>query len=175
MPPISPDIRYAVAPSTLGFVLAASGGRGFCFIALGDEPDLLVQALHGPFPDARLVDDEVGLPCALADLVAYLEAPYLPCPWPLDIQGTAFQRQVWQALCAIPSGATLSYAELAQQVGSPKAVRAVAGACAANKLAVAIPCHRVIGKNGGLSGYRWGLGRKAELLRREQAQGTVSV
>ncbi|MDD5272696.1 MAG: methylated-DNA--[protein]-cysteine S-methyltransferase [Methylovulum sp.] len=160
------NIRFAIAPCTLGLVLAAVGGQGLCSIAFGDDTEGLTAHLLGQFPGAQLGGDDDINPL-LSQLIALIEAPYLPCTLPLDIQGTAFQQQVWQALRDIPPGATFSYSQLARHIGAPNAVRAVAGACAANKLAVAIPCHRAVNKNGSLSGYRWGLARKAELLRRE--------
>ena len=155
-------IRYAVGQSTLGLVLAASSEMGVCAILLGDEPELLVTELQRRFPKARLTDGNADL----AQILALVETPS-KLALPLDLRGTAFQQRVWQALREIPAGATASYAQIAAKIASPKAVRAVAGACAANALAVAIPCHRVVRSDGNLSGYRWGVERKRALLARE--------
>ncbi len=152
-------IRYAVGKSTLGLVLVASSENGVCAILLGDDPELLVPELHRKFPKARLSGGHADL----ANIIAFIENPKLP----LDIRGTVFQQRVWQALREIPAGSTLSYAQVAGKIGSPKSVRAVAGACAANTIAVAIPCHRVVRSDGNLSGYRWGVERKRRLLDRE--------
>ena len=156
-------IRHAVGKSTLGLVLAASSEKGVCGILLGDDRELLVTELQRRFPKARLTrgDDH------LAEIIACVENPKLKPALPLDVRGTAFQQRVWQALREIPAGSTLSYAQVAEKIGSPKSVRAVAGACAANAIAVAIPCHRVVRSDGNLSGYRWGVERKRALLDRE--------
>lgn len=157
-------IRYAVGKSTLGFVLAGSSEMGVCAILLGDEPELLVTELQRRFPTARLTEGNDDL----TEIIALTETPG-KLALPLDIRGTAFQQRVWQALCEIPAGSTLSYTQVASNIGSPKSVRAVAGACAANAIAVAIPCHRVVRSDGNLSGYRWGVARKRQLLDREAA------
>jgi AraC family transcriptional regulator of adaptative response/methylated-DNA-[protein]-cysteine methyltransferase len=157
-------IRYAVGKSTLGFVLAGSSEMGVCAILLGDEPELLVTELQRRFPTARLTEGNNDL----TEIIALIETPG-KLALPLDIRGTAFQQRVWQALCEIPAGSTLSYTQVAANIGSPKSVRAVAGACAANAIAVAIPCHRVVRSDGNLSGYRWGVARKRQLLDREAA------
>lgn len=157
-------IRYAVGKSTLGFVLAGSSEMGVCAILLGDEPELLVTELQRRFPTARLTEGNDDL----TEIIALTETPS-KLALPLDIRGTAFQQRVWQALCEIPAGSTLSYTQVAANIGSPKSVRAVAGACAANAIAVAIPCHRVVRSDGNLSGYRWGVARKRQLLDREAA------
>ncbi|MNG00277.1 Bifunctional transcriptional activator/DNA repair enzyme Ada [compost metagenome] len=141
--------------------------RGLCAILLGDEPEALLAELRQRFPRDELIGGDAEVERLLAQVVGFVEAPRLGLDLPLDVRGTAFQQRVWQALRAIPPGSTLSYAELAERIGSPKAVRAVAGACAANALAVAIPCHRVLRSDGGLSGYRWGVARKRALLERE--------
>jgi AraC family transcriptional regulator of adaptative response/methylated-DNA-[protein]-cysteine methyltransferase len=161
-------IRYALAESYLGRVLVAATGRGICSIELGDTPAELRGRLAARFPGATLVDGDADFAETVRRVVAFLEAPGHGLDLPLDVRGTAFQRRVWEALRAIPAGSTASYAEVARRVGSPSAVRAVARACAANPVAVAIPCHRVVGSDGDLRGYRWGVGRKRELLRREQ-------
>ena len=157
-------IRYAVGKSTLGSVLAGSSEMGVCAILLGDEPELLVTELQRRFPTARLTEGNNDL----TEIIALTETPS-KLALPLDIRGTAFQQRVWQALCEIPAGSTLSYTQVAANIGSPKSVRAVAGACAANAIAVAIPCHRVVRSDGNLSGYRWGVARKRQLLDREAA------
>ena len=157
-------IRYAVGKSTLGFVLAGSSEMGVCAILLGDEPELLVTELQRRFPTARLTEGNNDL----TEIIALTETPG-KLALPLDIRGTAFQQRVWQALCEIPVGSTLSYTQVAANIGTPKSVRAVAGACAANAIAVAIPCHRVVRSDGNLSGYRWGVARKRQLLDREAA------
>lgn len=160
-------IRFAVGECSLGSILVAQSERGVCAILLGEDPDALARDLQDRFPHAQLVGGEDDFEQLVARVVGFVEAPALGLDLPLDIRGTAFQQRVWQALQAIPSGSTASYREIAQRIGSPKAVRAVAGACAANTLAVAIPCHRVVRHDGGLSGYRWGVERKRALLERE--------
>ncbi|MCI5068614.1 bifunctional DNA-binding transcriptional regulator/O6-methylguanine-DNA methyltransferase Ada [Acidovorax sp.] len=163
------DIRYAVGPCSLGSVLVAQSDRGICAILLGDDADALARDLQRRFPRARLQRGEAAFTTQVAQVVAFVEAPRLGLALPLDVRGTAFQQRVWQALQAIPAGQTASYAEIAQRIGAPTAVRAVAQACAANALAVAVPCHRVVKSDGGLSGYRWGAERKRALLTRESA------
>jgi len=158
-------IRFTLGECSLGSVLVAAGEKGICTISLGDGPEVLVCDLHERFPQAELIDG--GFEQWVAQISAFIEAPALGFELPLDIRGTAFQRRVWQALRQIPIGQIVSYTGLAQRIGAPKAVRAVASACAANSLAVAIPCHRALRSDGKLSGYRWGIERKAELLRRE--------
>jgi len=135
---------------------------------MGDEPEALVHDLQDRFPQARLIGADAGFERTVALVVGFVEAPRLGLDLPLDVRGTAFQQRVWDALRAIPAGVTVSYTELAQRIGSPAAVRAVAGACAANPVAVAIPCHRVVRNDGGLSGYRWGIARKRALIDREK-------
>ncbi|HWU50705.1 MAG TPA: bifunctional DNA-binding transcriptional regulator/O6-methylguanine-DNA methyltransferase Ada [Asticcacaulis sp.] len=164
-------IRFAIAQSSLGAVLVAESDKGVCAISLGDDPEGLTQALQDRFPAARLTGDDPAFDARVAQVVALVEAPRLGLDLPLDIRGTAFQQRVWQALRALRPGETLSYAELAQRLKAPRAVRAVAGACAANVLAVAIPCHRIVRSDGGLSGYRWGVARKAALLEKERDAG----
>jgi AraC family transcriptional regulator of adaptative response/methylated-DNA-[protein]-cysteine methyltransferase len=140
-------------------------------ILLGADPDTLVRNLQDRFPKARLIGADGDYEALVARVVGFVEAPNLGLDLPLDVRGTAFQQRVWQALQEIPVGQTVSYAEVARRIGSPKAVRAVAGACAANNLAVAIPCHRVVRNDGSLSGYAWGVERKRVLLDREAALG----
>lgn len=160
-------LRFAVGESSLGAILAAKSDLGICAILLGDDPLQLVQQLQDKFPQAELIGGDAEFEQWFAQVVGLVEAPQLGLDLPLDIRGTAFQQRVWQALREIPVGKTASYADIAAKVGSPKAVRAVAGACAANILAVAIPCHRVIRQDGALSGYRWGVERKKRLLEKE--------
>jgi len=162
-------IRFAIGQCALGALLVAHSARGLCAILLGDQPEGLLDELRQRFPQAELLGGAADTERLLAQVVDFVEAPRLGLDLPLDVRGTAFQQRVWQALRAIPAGSTLSYAELAERIGAPKAVRAVAGACAANPLAVAIPCHRVLRSDGGLSGYRWGVARKRALLEREGA------
>ncbi len=171
------DVRFAVGECWLGAILVAATDRGVCAIELGDDPDALVRALQDRFHTARLVGDDPAFDALVARAVALVDAPGSGDDVPLDVRGTAFQERVWRALRALPVGSTVSYGELAERIGSPRAVRAVAGACAANHVAVAIPCHRVVRTDGSLSGYRWGVERKAALLAREQAvtdQATAS-
>jgi len=168
------EIRFAVAASALGAILVACSQRGICAISLGDDPDALVRALQDRFPHARLQGGDPAFEQLVAQVVGFVEAPALGLNLPLDVRGTAFQQRVWQALRDIPAGATASYAEVARRIGAPKAVRAVAQACGANPLAVAIPCHRVVRRDGDISGYRWGVERKRELLRREEPQAPAS-
>jgi AraC family transcriptional regulator of adaptative response/methylated-DNA-[protein]-cysteine methyltransferase len=163
------EIRFAVGETTLGPILAASSGKGVAAILLGDDPDALVRDLQDRFPKARLIGADRDYESLVARVVGLIESPSLGHELPLDIRGTAFQQRVWRALGEIPVGQTASYAEIAERIGAPKAVRAVAGACAANALAVAIPCHRVVRTDGSLSGYAWGVERKRALLTREAA------
>ncbi len=162
------QIRYAVASCYLGWVLVASTEQGLCAIQFGDAPENLVQSLIERFPKADLHEHDASFEASLRKVLAYLETPRQPLDLPLDIQGTAFQRRVWQALREIPVGSTLSYSGLAAKIGHPKAARAVAQACATNKIAAVIPCHRVVREDGSLGGYRWGLQRKRALLDRER-------
>jgi AraC family transcriptional regulator, regulatory protein of adaptative response / methylated-DNA-[protein]-cysteine methyltransferase len=161
------DIRFAVAECSLGSILVAQSDRGVCAIMMGGDPDALARELQDQFPQARMIGGDAGFERLVAQVVSFVEAPRIGLDLPLDVRGTAFQQRVWHALRKIPAGKTISYSELATRIGAPKAVRAVAQACAANALAVAIPCHRVVRNDGGLSGYRWGVERKRELLERE--------
>ena len=160
-------IRFAIGACSLGAILVAATDKGICAILLGDDPDALARDLQDRFPRAELLGAEADFEQTVARVVALVEAPEIGLDLPLDVRGTAFQQRVWQALRDIPSGRTVSYAELAELVGVPRGARAVAGACAANALAVAIPCHRVVRNDGALSGYRWGVERKRILLERE--------
>ena len=162
-------LHFAVGQCSLGAILVASSTTGVAAIALGDDPAALVRELEDRFPAARLVGGDPGYEQLVAQVVGLVEAPAHGLALPLDVRGTAFQQRVWQALRRIPPGQTATYSDIAAAIGAPRAVRAVAGACAANPLAVAIPCHRVVRRDGDLSGYRWGVQRKRELLARESA------
>jgi AraC family transcriptional regulator of adaptative response/methylated-DNA-[protein]-cysteine methyltransferase len=162
------SIHFALAQCSLGAVLVACSERGVCAILLGDEPQALLEDLQRRFPKAALIGADSDFEAIVAKVLGFIEAPRAGLDLPLDIRGTAFQQRVWQALARIEPGTTASYAEVAASIGAPNAVRAVAGACAANALAVAVPCHRVVRTDGGLSGYRWGVERKRELLARER-------
>ena len=161
------EIRFAVGECSLGSILVAQSERGICAILLGDDPDALARELQDQFPQANLIGGDAEFEQLVSKVVGFVEAPALGLELPLDIRGTAFQQRVWQALRDIPAGSTASYTEIARQIGAPNAVRAVAQACGANTLAVAIPCHRVVRHDGALSGYRWGVERKRTLLERE--------
>ncbi len=163
-------IRYAIVQSYLGWVLVAATAQGICTVDFGDSPEVLKGGLYVKFPKAELQDNAPGFEVLVAKVLTFLESPRLGFDLPLDIQGTAFQRRVWKALQGIPAGATASYTDIAARIGQPKAVRAVAQACAANAIAVVIPCHRVKRGNGELGGYRWGVERKRALLQRESDQ-----
>ena len=160
-------IRFALGECSLGSILVAATARGVCAILLGDDPQALLKDVENRFANARLVGGDQSFEKLVASVVALVEAPALGHDLPLDVRGTVFQQRVWQALRDIPAGSTESYAEIATRIGAPGAARAVARACAANPAAVAIPCHRVVRRDGGLSGYRWGVDRKRVLLERE--------
>ena len=160
-------IRFALADCSLGAVLVASTDQGICAILLDDDPAVLLRDLQDRFPRAELLGADSSYEATVARVIALVEAPGLGLDLPLDVRGTAFQQRVWQALREVPAGSTVSYAELARRIGAPQGARAVAGACAANALAIAIPCHRVVRNDGVLSGYRWGVERKQALLDRE--------
>ncbi|MCE9518710.1 MAG: bifunctional DNA-binding transcriptional regulator/O6-methylguanine-DNA methyltransferase Ada, partial [Verrucomicrobia bacterium] len=162
-------IRFAVGECFLGSILVAASEKGVCAISLGNDPNQLGRELQDCFPKARLIGGDKKFERIVAQVVGFVEAPRAGLKLPLDLRGTAFQQRVWKALSGIPVGTTASYLEVAQCIGSPKSVRAVASACAANAIAVAIPCHRVLRLDGSLSGYRWGVERKRALLLREAA------
>ena len=168
------ELRFAIGQASLGAILVASSSRGVAAILLGDDPQELVRSLQDRFPKASLIGADRDYETLIAHVVGLVESPGIGANLPLDIRGTVFQQRVWQALQQIPAGQTVTYAEIARRIGSPKAVRAVAGACAANHLAVAIPCHRVVRADGSLSGYAWGVERKRALLGRE-ASGVRSA
>jgi AraC family transcriptional regulator of adaptative response/methylated-DNA-[protein]-cysteine methyltransferase len=161
------DIRFAIGQCSLGAILVASSTKGVASILLGGDPAELVRKLQDRFPKANLIGADGNYEAFVARVIGFVEAPNLGLDLPLDVRGTVFQERVWQALREIPVGQTVSYAQVARRIGAPKAIRAVAGACAANKLAVAIPCHRVVRSDGSLSGYAWGVERKRALLDRE--------
>lgn len=160
-------IHFAVGESSLGPILVAMSAQGVCAIMLGNDPAALVRDLEDRFPRATMVGGDAGFESLVSKVVGLVESPHLGLDLPLDVRGTAFQQRVWQALGEIPAGHTVSYRELAERIGKPSAVRAVAQACGANPVAIAIPCHRVVRTDGSLSGYRWGVERKRALLERE--------
>src|ERR1700722_14639351 len=161
------EIRFAVGETSLGAILVASSKKGVASILLGDDPNELVRELQDRFPKARLIGAARNYKALVARVCGFIEAPRLGLDLPLDVRGTAFQRRVWQALQGVPVGQTVSYSDIARKIGAPKAVRPVAEACAANKIALAIPCHRVVRNNGSISGYAWGVERKRALIERE--------
>lgn len=163
------EIHFAVGECSLGSILVAQSVKGVCAILLGDDPDVLVRDLQDRFPRATLVGGDAAFDRVVAKVVGFVERPAVGLELPLDVRGTAFQQRVWQALREIPVGSTASYTEIAARLGAPHGARAVAQACGANPLAVAIPCHRVVRTDGSLSGYRWGIDRKRSLLKREGA------
>ncbi len=160
-------IRFAVGQCWLGAILVAATERGVCSILLGDDPEALLRDFQDRFPAAHLIGGDRSFETLIATVVGFVAMPVKGLDLPLDIHGTAFQQRVWQALRDIPAGTTASYRDVARRIGRPAAARAVAQACAANRLAVAIPCHRVVSTDGSLSGYRWGIDRKRALLARE--------
>ncbi|MFJ5443127.1 bifunctional DNA-binding transcriptional regulator/O6-methylguanine-DNA methyltransferase Ada [Pectobacterium sp. CHL-2024] len=168
-------IRFAVGRCSLGEVLVAESEKGICAILLGDDPESLLNSLQEMFANAQLIGGDAAFEQHMAQVVGFVDDPAIGLTLPLDIRGTVFQQRVWQALRAIPAGETLSYRDVAERIGSPAAVRAVAGACAANRLAVAIPCHRVVRHDGALSGYRWGVVRKRALLEKELVEKELST
>ena len=161
------EIHFAVGECSLGSILVAQSPKGVCAILVGDDPEPLVRDLQDRFPRAALVGGDAAFEQVVARVIGFVERPVLGLDLPLDVRGTAFQQRVWQALREIPVGSTVSYTEIAGRIGAPSGARAVARACAANALAVAIPCHRVVRTDGSLSGYRWGVERKRKLLKRE--------
>ena len=162
-------LRFAIGECSLGAILVASSEKGVVAITLGDDPETLVRDLQDRFRRAEIIGGDESCEALVTQVVGLIEAPGIGLDLPLDIRGTAFQQKVWRALADIPVGQTASYTEIAERIGAPDAVRAVAGACAANALGVAIPCHRVVRRDGALSGYRWGIARKRALLTREGA------
>ena len=167
MEPID-DVRFAIAPCALGRVLVATTERGVCAIELGDDDEAVIAALRRHLPNAELRRDDSSLRSTVDAVVVLVDDPAAPFALPLDVRGTVFQQRVWNALRAVRPGASVSYATLARALGNPRAAPAVGAACAANRLAVAIPCHRAVREDGALAGYRWGLERKRALLARER-------
>ena len=163
-------IHFGFTDSSLGVVAVARSTKGVCAILLADDRRELLREMRQQFPDAELVEDAQGLASTLAGVARFVESPALGIDLPLDVGGTAFQQRVWRALRKIPRGTTASYADIARKIDAPKSVRAVAQACGANRLALVIPCHRVVRSDGALSGYRWGVTRKRALLEREAAR-----
>jgi AraC family transcriptional regulator, regulatory protein of adaptative response / methylated-DNA-[protein]-cysteine methyltransferase len=161
------EVRFALGECSLGSILVARSERGVCAILLGDDRKALARDLQGRFPRSTLIDGDPELERLVARVAGLVEAPRVGLDLPLDLHGTEFQHRVWKALREIPAGGTATYTEIAGRIGAPGAVRAVAGACAANPVAVAVPCHRVVRSDGGLAGYRWGVERKRALLQRE--------
>jgi AraC family transcriptional regulator of adaptative response/methylated-DNA-[protein]-cysteine methyltransferase len=160
-------IRFAIGECSLGSILVASSDKGVCAILMGNDPDALARDLQDRFPKANLVGADSEYEKLVAKVVGFIEAPKIGLDLPLDVRGTAFQRRVWKELQRIPAGKTASYSQVADRIGFPKSARAVAQACSANALAVAIPCHRVLRRDGDISGYGWGVDRKRALLLRE--------
>jgi AraC family transcriptional regulator of adaptative response/methylated-DNA-[protein]-cysteine methyltransferase len=160
-------IHFAVGECSLGSILVAQSPKGVCAILLGEDPDALARDLQDGFPRATLLGGDAAFEQVVAKVIGFVEGPALGLDLPLDVRGTAFQQRVWQALCEIPAGSTKSYSDIAARIGRPSGARAVARACGANRLAVAIPCHRVVRTDGSMSGYRWGVERKRRLLKRE--------
>ena len=165
------EIRFAIGQCSMGAILVASSKKGVVSILIGEDPEQLAHTLQDRFPKAHFIGADAEYEQLIAKVVGLVEAPTMNVDLPLDVRGTAFQQKVWRALRKIPVGRTATYSDIARRIGAPKAVRAVAGACAANHIAVAIPCHRVIRTDGDLSGYRWGVDRKRALLDRERASG----
>jgi AraC family transcriptional regulator, regulatory protein of adaptative response / methylated-DNA-[protein]-cysteine methyltransferase len=165
-----PEIKYLLGRCSLGVILVASSDKGVCAILLGDESAPLLESLRERFPAAQLIEAPGSLARTVEKVAELVESPGIRLDVALDARGTDFQQRVWRALREIPVGATATYTDIASRIGSPKSVRAVAQACAANPIAVAIPCHRVVRSDGALSGYRWGVERKRTLLAREGAR-----
>jgi AraC family transcriptional regulator, regulatory protein of adaptative response / methylated-DNA-[protein]-cysteine methyltransferase len=162
------QIRFAIGECSLGAILVAATDKGVCAILMGSDPDALVRQLQDRFAKAEFIGGDAKFEALVAKVIGFVEQPRLGLDLPLDVRGTAFQQRVWRALRQIGVGKTASYGEIAARIGRPKSIRAVAQACAANLIAVAIPCHRVIRTDGQLSGYRWGVQRKRALLEREK-------
>jgi len=173
--PESEVIRYVTGESSLGVVLVARSDRGICAILIAGDREALLRDLCGRFPAATLEADDVRLDVLARRVIDFIESPGLQLDLALDLRGTEFQLTVWEALREIPPGSTVTYTEIAARIGRPASVRAVAGACAANPVAVLVPCHRVVRSDGGISGYRWGVERKRSLLETEAKRGLVQA
>lgn len=167
-------MTYLVGRCWLGSILVASTDEGIAAILLGDDGDALVRSLRNRFPDARLVAGDQRFADLVAEVVRFVETPASRFERPLDLRGTDFERRVWLALREIPAGSTATYSEIATRIGAPHASYDVGQACASNSLAVVVPCHRVVRKDGTLAGYRWGTRRKRALLAREAASSRAS-
>jgi AraC family transcriptional regulator of adaptative response/methylated-DNA-[protein]-cysteine methyltransferase len=168
------DLQFAVGNSSLGSVLVATSSKGIAAITIGDGPDALIHDLAYRFPKANLIGGDGAFNLVLTKIVGLVENPATGLDLQLDLSGTPFQKRVWKAVRDIPAGSTATYTQIAERIGMPKAVRAVAAACAANKIAVGIPCHRVVRNDRALSGYRWGVDRKRELLARESRSNSLA-
>lgn len=168
-PKAGEPIRFAVAASWLGQTLLAQSEQGVCAVFMGDAPEPLVADLRRRFPRCVLIGSDPDCRQRISPLTGLPDTGGLAADWPLDLRGTTFQQRVWHALLEIPAGRTASYTDIARRIGAPRAVRAVAQACGANPVAVVVPCHRVVGRDGALTGYRWGVQRKRALLEREAA------
>jgi AraC family transcriptional regulator, regulatory protein of adaptative response / methylated-DNA-[protein]-cysteine methyltransferase len=166
---VDTEIRFAVGECSVGSILVAQTTKGVCAILLGDAPDALVRDLQDRFPRATLIAGDAAFERTVATVVGFVEQPARGLHLPLDVRGTAFQQRVWEALREIPAGSTATYTEIARRIGVANGARAVAQACGANPLAVAVPCHRVVRTDGSISGYRWGVARKRSLLEKEGA------
>jgi AraC family transcriptional regulator, regulatory protein of adaptative response / methylated-DNA-[protein]-cysteine methyltransferase len=160
-------IQFGVGECSLGSVLVAASAKGVCAILLGDDTDRLERELTDRFPASQLIAGGGDIAPVVSQVAGFIDAPALGLDLPLDMRGTPFQEAVWQALRNIPAGTTASYSEVAERIGAPREAQAVAAACAANPIAVAVPCHRIVRRNGQLGGYRWGFRRKRDLLSRE--------
>ncbi len=160
-------IRHGLRRTSLGFAIIAVSDKGVCALLLGDDPARLEEQVRAGFPDAALVGADAAFDRLADAVVAFIDNPGAPADFPLDLRGTKFQRRVWEALRAIPCGETASYGEIAARIGAPKAARAVGSTCGANMIALAVPCHRVLGARGAIGGFAWGVERKRELLGRE--------
>jgi AraC family transcriptional regulator, regulatory protein of adaptative response / methylated-DNA-[protein]-cysteine methyltransferase len=168
-------IQFTVSQCTLGHILVAQSPQGVCAIFLGDGPEILIVQLEKRFPYSSLIETTTGLAHLVRHVADSIENPVHEIDLPLDMRGTAFQQSVWRALCSVPAGQTATYTEIAKYIGAPKSARAVAKACAANTLALVVPCHRILRSDGALSGYRWGVERKRQLLRNELGSAHFSV
>ena len=166
--PAPGQILFAIGHSALGLMLVGLSNKGICLISLGDDPKPLIADLRKRFPNDETIKTDLSENPIFSKVFDFVESPGPEIPFPIDLRGTDFQQQVWSALLQIPFGKTSTYTEIAAQIGRPKAFRAVAAACGANPVAIAVPCHRVLRSDGSISGYRWGKNRKKQLLEREQ-------
>ncbi|MGE0417170.1 MAG: methylated-DNA--[protein]-cysteine S-methyltransferase, partial [Acetobacteraceae bacterium] len=167
-------IRAAFSDCPFGRLLVGATDKGVCFLGFAEPDDALLGDLRRRFPKARVIEDDVALADTVRAVLSFLAEPKQALDLPLDLRGTAFQQRVWQTLCRIPPGQTRTYAQLAEMTGNPKAIRAVARSCATNPVSLAVPCHRVVGSDGDLTGYRWGVPRKRALLEKEKAAAATA-